>query len=264
MFSSTIVRVLLLVCGLLVPQATISAAQAQDRNDLDSIRKSGVLRVGAAIADPFYRRDVRGNWDGIIPDFMDEIAKYLGVKIEYVETTWGTAAAGLQTGKFDVMGAYNTTPDRALAVDFTRAVGNITFGLLTISGDPAQFKTWEEIEKANFELLTVEGTGSHRMMKQLRPNMKWRGVANRDTYFLELESGRSKFGLLDAVGAQQYIDARKKGIYVQVQPAYASATNLAIRKVSNTELLRWLDTTLGYMESLGEYDRIWGKYLPKK
>jgi polar amino acid transport system substrate-binding protein len=263
MSISAMVRLLLLTAALLLPQAAPAMAQAQDRNSLESIRRSGVLRVGAAIADPFYRRDVRGNWEGVVPDFMAEISNYLGVKVEYVETTWGTAAAGLQTGRFDVMGAYNTTPDRAIAVDFTRSIGNITFGLLTITGNPTEFKTWEDIERAGFDLLTVEGTGSHRMMRQLRPSMKWRGVPNRDTYFLELESGRSRFGLIDQVGAQLYIDARKRGTYIQIQPAYSSATNLAVRKVANTELLRWLDTTLGFMENLGEFDRIWSKYLPK-
>lgn len=264
MFKSSILRMFALVVGLLAGPALTSDAHAQSRDTLDAIRKSGVIRVGAAIADPFYRRDVRGTWEGIVPDFMDEIAKYLGVKIEYVETTWGTAAADLQTGRFDVMGAFNTTPDRALAVDFTKSIGNITFGLLTITGDPNEFKTWDDIERANFDLLTVEGTGSHRLLRQLRPNMKWRGVPNRDTYFLELESGRSRFGLLDAVGAQQYIDARKRGTYVQILPAYSSATNLAVRKQANTEILRWLDTTLGFMEGIGEYDRSWAKYLPKK
>lgn len=264
MVGAKFFRMFLLVAGLLALPATLFSAQAQNRNDLESIRRSGVLRVGAAIADPFYRRDARGTWEGIVPDFMDEITKYLGVKIEYVETTWGTAAAGLQAGRFDVMGAYNTTPDRALAVDFTRPIGTIAFGLLTITGDPNEFKTWEEIERAGIDLLTVEGTGSHRMLRQIRPNLKWRGVATRDAYFLELESGRSRFGLLDAVGAQQFIEARKRGTYVQILPAYASATNLAVRKVPNTELLRWLDTTLGYMENIGEYDRIWSKYLPKK
>jgi len=248
----------------LAAAATTTPAQAQERSDLETIRRSGTIRVGASLAAPYYTRDANGTWKGLIPDIMNIIAGYLGVKIEYVETTWGTAAAGLQTNKFDIMGAFNVTPDRALAVDFTRSLGDTSFGLITITGDPKKFTTWEDVEKAGMDLLTVEGTGSHRTMRQLRPKLKWRGVPNRDTFFLELESGRSVYALLDEIGAAQFIEARNKGHYIQIQPAYTSPTNLAIRKAANTEFLRWLDQTLFFMGNVGQLEEIWAKYRPRK
>jgi polar amino acid transport system substrate-binding protein len=244
--------------------AATPPALAQQRTDLETIRQAGTIRVGASLAAPYYTRDANGTWSGLIPDIMDIIADYLGVKIEYVETTWGTAAAGLQTNKFDIMGAFNVTPDRALAVDFTRSIGDTTFGLITITGDPNKFETWDDVLQADMELLTVEGTGSHRTMRQLRPNLTWRGVPNRDTFFLELESGRSEYALLDEIGAAQFIEARNKGHYIQIQPRYSSPTNLAIRKDSNTEFLRWLDQTLFFMGNVGQLEAIWAKYRPKQ
>jgi polar amino acid transport system substrate-binding protein len=244
--------------------AASQPAFAQERSDLETIRRSGVIRVGASLAAPYYTRDARGTWSGLIPDIMTIIAGYLGVRVEYVETTWGTAAAGLQTNRFDIMGAFNVTPDRALAVDFTRSLGDTTFGIMTITGDRNRFKTWEDVETAGIELLTVEGTGSHRTMRQLRPKMRWRGVPNRDTFFLELESGRSVYALLDEIGAAQFIEARNRGHYIQVQPAYSSPTNLAIRKAANTELLRWLDQTLFFMGNVGQLEAIWAKYRPRQ
>jgi len=241
----------------------VTPAHAQERSDLETIRRAGTIRVGAALAAPYYTRDASGTWKGLIPDVMNIIAGYLGVKIEYVETTWGTAAAGLQTNKFDIMGAFNVTPDRALAVDFTRSLGDTSFGLITITGDPKKFATWDDVEKAELDLLTVEGTGSHRTMRQLRPKLKWRGVPNRDTFFLELESGRSVYALLDEIGAAQYIETRNKGYYIQISPAYNSPTNLAIRKSGTTELLRWLDQTLFFMGNVGQLEEIWAKYRPK-
>jgi polar amino acid transport system substrate-binding protein len=244
--------------------AVATPAHAQERSDLETIRRAGTIRVGASLAAPYYIRDASGTWKGLIPDLMNIIAGYLGVKIEYVETTWGTAAAGLQTNKFDIMGAFNVTPDRALAVDFTRSLGDTTFGLITITGDPKKFVTWDDVEQAGLELLTVEGTGSHRTMRQLRPKLKWRGVPNRDTFFLELESGRSVYALLDEIGAAQFIEARNRGHYIQIQPVYSSPTNLAIRKAANTEFLRWLDQTLFFMGNVGQLEEIWAKYRPKK
>lgn len=253
---------LVLIAALAAVGATSS--YAQDRSDLETIRRAGTIKVGAALAAPYYTRDASGAWKGLIPDIMTIIAGYLNVKIEYVETTWGTAAAGLQTNKFDIMGAFNVTPDRALAVDFTRSLGDTSFGLITITGDPKRFATWDDVEKAGLDLLTVEGTGSHRTMRQLRPKLKWRGVPNRDTFFLELESGRSAYALLDEIGAAQYIEARNKGQYIQLSPAYNSPTNLAIRKSGNTELLRWLDQTLYFMGNVGQLEEIWAKYKPKQ
>ena len=252
----------------LAPIAAIAAAatpvHAQERSDLETIRRSGTILVGASLAAPYYIRDANGTWSGLIPDIMDIIADYLDVKIEYVETTWGTAAAGLQTNKFDIMGAFNVTPDRALAVDFTRSLGATSFGLITITGDPKRFVTWDDVENDGMEILTVEGTGSHRTMRQLRPNLKWRGVPNRDTFFLELESGRSVYALLDEIGAAKFIEARNKGHYMKIQPGYSSPTNLAIRKAANTEFLRWLDQTLFFMGNVGQLEAIWAKYRPKQ
>ena len=239
-------------------------ATAQERSDLETIRRSGTLRVGAALADPYYRRDISGNWSGLVPDFMEVVAKYMAVKIEYVETTWGTAAAGLQSNKFDVIGAFNVTPDRALAVDFTRSFSNLRFGLMTLGANYKSFKTWEEIEAEGIEILTVEGTGTHRIMTTIRPKIKWRGVANRDSFFLELESGRSTYGLIDELGANLYIAGRKKGAYIQPLPSYSSESNFAVRKSANAELLRWLDVTLGYMQGIGQSDAILAKYRPSQ
>jgi polar amino acid transport system substrate-binding protein len=61
-----------------------------------------------------------GKWTGPGNDVAAAVAKKLGVKIDYVTTTFGTFVAGLQANQFDMFVApANATPARLAVVDMT-------------------------------------------------------------------------------------------------------------------------------------------------
>src|SRR5690606_21064815 len=96
---------------------------AQSTSDMEKILSSKVVRVGAIEAFPYYKHDLaNGKWVGIIPDMLELMFGSIGVKVEYVPTDWGTASAGLQSNRFDLVGGYNATPQRALALDFSMPI----------------------------------------------------------------------------------------------------------------------------------------------
>ncbi len=60
-----------------------------------------------------------------------DLAEYIGVPLEMVETTWGNSVMDLQGGKIDIMFALSNNPERAKSVDFTEAMMDNVFTVIT-------------------------------------------------------------------------------------------------------------------------------------
>lgn len=241
----------------------VGEASAQANSDLQALKDSKVLRVGAAAAFPFYERALDGKWQGLIPDLMQLIAPALGVTVQYVDVTWGTAAAGLQSNRFDLMGAFNRTPERATAVDFTRAIGLLSFGLLSLTDRRSELATWADVDKPGRRILSVDGTSSYRAMEKELRNVQWVLVQNFETLLLEIDSGRSDLALVGATEAARYVSQRKRGFFIVPNPSKSSETHLALRKSNDPQLREALNGILDGLEKRGELDKVWSKYIPK-
>lgn len=89
---------------------------AQDGGkDMARILQQKVVRIGAVEAFPSYRQDLAtSKWEGIFPETVEALFGSIGVKVEYIPTEWGTAAAGLQSGRFDLIGGYSATDRKSV------------------------------------------------------------------------------------------------------------------------------------------------------
>ncbi|MGB3389996.1 MAG: transporter substrate-binding domain-containing protein [Pseudaminobacter sp.] len=116
-----------------------AGAYAQDA--LARIQASGTLKVGTETAfAPFDFIDA-GTHAGLNVDLFDEIAKELGVKIEWVLLPWEGVLPGLEAGKFDIVGGPATvTKQRMERYRFTPPVAEATVALLKRAGDESVTK----------------------------------------------------------------------------------------------------------------------------
>ncbi|WP_112312080.1 transporter substrate-binding domain-containing protein [Pseudogemmobacter bohemicus] len=115
---------------------------AGDSTEFDRMMAEKRIRAGAVEAMPWFERDFStGEWSGLVPDILTAIFEPQGIHVEYVETQWGTAVAGLQSQRFDLMGAYNETPERAAAIDFTDEIGGLQLSILTLKGNAESLGT---------------------------------------------------------------------------------------------------------------------------
>ena len=79
---------------------------------------------------------VDGQYQGICRDLFDEVAKELGVEVEYLDLPWSSVLPGLEAGKFDIVNAPVTiTAERSARYRFTLPMGNATVALLKKAGD---------------------------------------------------------------------------------------------------------------------------------
>lgn len=70
---------------------------------VERVKKAGVLRVGSDITYPPFEVMEAGKPAGFDVDMAREIAKALGVKLEYINTAWDGIFAALKAEKFDML-----------------------------------------------------------------------------------------------------------------------------------------------------------------
>ena len=92
-------------------------------NHLEAIKQAGVIKVGtSADYPPFESVDESGNKVGFDIELMTEIAKRLGVKLEWVDMPFDSLIAAVQEGKIDAsISAFNYSEERDQAIDFSDA-----------------------------------------------------------------------------------------------------------------------------------------------
>ena len=131
--------------------AVAGAASAQTSTGpeatFDRVRRTGVVRIAALPGEqPFFRKDLAtGEWSGVAIDMAKSIANAVNAKLEYIESTYGNSVLDLQANKIDLAFALNPTPQRALAIGFTRAYYRHPFGFVARKGFTA--RTWDDLNK---------------------------------------------------------------------------------------------------------------------
>ena len=90
-------------------------------SNLDKILSSGVLKVGTTGDwDPMTMKDPATNkYKGFDIDVMNELAKDMGVKIEFVPAEWKTIVSGITSERYDISTSVTKTPKRAEVAGFT-------------------------------------------------------------------------------------------------------------------------------------------------
>jgi len=92
---------------------------AQD-SIIESIQREGVLKVGLSLFVPWSMRDLNGELIGFELDVARELAKDMGVEVEFIPTSWDGIIPALVAGNFDVIiSGMTITPQRNLTVNFS-------------------------------------------------------------------------------------------------------------------------------------------------
>jgi polar amino acid transport system substrate-binding protein len=119
-------RAISLICLLLF--VFLAACSAHD-SALDRVLSSGVLRVGTEPEfKPFESKNEKGELVGFDMDLARELAKDLGVELEFVELPFPSLIPALRTGKIDLaISGMTATEERALSVSFTKPTSKPAF-----------------------------------------------------------------------------------------------------------------------------------------
>jgi cyclohexadienyl dehydratase len=149
------------VIGAALLAAALGPAHASALSD---ILERGIVRIGTT-GDyaPFTKRDAAGDYQGFDIDLARSLGQALGVRVEFVATSWPTLAADFSDRKFDVaMGGISVTLERAKLGFFTTPYMREGKTPIARCADKERFATLAEIDRPDVTVLVNPGGGNER------------------------------------------------------------------------------------------------------
>jgi ABC-type amino acid transport substrate-binding protein len=197
----------LLALGAVAISLTVTSTAAQQDNLLQRVKERNVLRVCAAAYAPWnVRNPVTNQWEGIVPDIVKELGDALKVKVEWVDTSWATIIASLQTDKCDLGGAALwTAPQRAEVISFTRAIGGDAMTIFVASDSSA--KSIADVDQPGKVVAVASGSADERVAKSLFKHAQVKPVVSDQPSpaVMELASGRADAASAALIGTSQFV-----------------------------------------------------------
>ena len=143
------------------------AAQAQTASHLDQIIQRGVLRVGTTgDFKPFsFLNPASNDYEGHDIDAAKLLAESLGVKVQFVKTTWPTLLKGLQEDQYDIsMTGITRTLARQRVANLSHPYINVGKSPLIRVADRERFKTLADIDKTGVKIGVNPGGTNQRFV----------------------------------------------------------------------------------------------------
>ena len=160
---------------------------------LNEILSSGTLKAGTTgDFNPFSTRDPATNkYQGYDIDVMSELAKDMGVEIEFVATDWKTIVNGVVAGKYHITGSASIKASRMKAAGFSESYLAVVFKPFTTTDKLDKFSGWESVNKDGVRVATTLGTAMEPMVKEWFPNANIKSVEAPARGYQEVLSGRA-------------------------------------------------------------------------
>jgi polar amino acid transport system substrate-binding protein len=261
------VALVAVLVGLLVYPVLFPGADGQeDEATLERIMREGKLKVCYINYHPIVIKDPNtGQLSGEAIDAIEYIADETELEVEYVESTWGTFIAALQSEKCDVVGtAVFTRMERAKSVSFTRPMYYIHNSVLIREGDE-RFTDLEDFNDGNVTVAVIQGEVGHLYAQKHLPeaNLIVLPGADISLALAQVSSGKADAAFTDGWTIQQYAEEHPETVdFLDVNPdaAYGINPNAWAVRHEDTGLLNFLDTAIYNMEADGKFLEYEEKY----
>jgi polar amino acid transport system substrate-binding protein len=208
---------------------------------------------------------VDGKYEGICHDLFTEVAKELGVEVEFLDLPWSSVLPGLEAGKFDVVNAPVTiTAEREKRYSFTLPMGNATVALLKRAGDDSISKP-EDI--AGKVAGSQKGSAQLEQLKAYSESLATpadiREYVNIDEAMADLAAGRIQ-AVANSMPLMGYAAVQRPDTFALVTPPFGAPKYFAwvARKGDDSaSLVAAINDALLKMHKDGRLDAINEKWL---
>ena len=245
-------RVLIVMLGVGV--ATASAQAPESR--LDSIQKNGVLRVCTpGDYKPFSLAKPDAMWEGIDVDLVLSMAKALGVKAEFVKTTWPKLMDDF-VEKCDLgVGGISVTLDRQKRAYFSQPYMVNGKAPITKCENVQKFQTVADIDKPGVTVIENPGGSNERFARERFKQAKIVIFNDNTTIFDEILKGNADVMISESV--ETLVQQKMRPGLCAVNPdkplQYGEMAWLLPR--GDGAWKSWVDQWLHLAKANGDYDR---------
>ena len=208
------------VAAVMMPMLVLPAAQAQQPTRLEAILKRGTLRVGmTGDYAPFSAFDpATSTFRGFDVDMADGLGKALGVRVEYVHTTWPQLTRDFEADRFDIaMGGISITPERGSKGNFSAPIMEEGKTPIVRCNDLGKFETLAEIDRPGTRVIVNPGGTNERFTRANIKNADVRVYTDNVTIFDEIARGNADLMITDA-SETRYQQKLHPGVLCAVHP----------------------------------------------
>lgn len=239
--------------------ASSTMASAQEGGLWSAVQKAGKLRCATAEAQPYIMKDpATGEYTGYFVELCREFAEVLKVKPEFVDTTWDNVVAGLQAQKWDLAMALTATPQRALAITFSKPVTQTEVSLVYNKSNPklSEPKSIGDVDKPGITLAVTSGTAQDKLLTEIIKNANIMRLPSADEIRLAVMSKRADV-IVDTSSANDVYAAVHSDWAVVLRPAPAlnkQGVSFGLRRDTSLADLQALDIFITDLIASGRMD----------
>ena len=230
-------------------------------SNLDKIKSSGVLKVGTTGDwDPMTMKDPATNkYKGFDIDVMNELAKDMGVKVEFVPAEWKTIVSGITSERYDISTSVTKTPKRAEVAGFTDTYYKYGTVPLVLKKNLNKFSTWNSLNNSNVTIATTLGTSQEEKAKEFFPKSKLNSVEAPARDFQEVLAGRADGNITSSTEANKLVIKYPQLAIVQdgeKNPAFLAMMVPKRDTVWNDYVSKWIEKK----KNSGFFEKLLSKY----
>lgn len=214
---------------------------------LEEIQESGTFKIGVfSDKHPFGYMDENGEYQGYDIYFGNQLAKDMGVEVEYVSTEPANRVEYLETGKVDmILANFTVTDERAQKVDFCNPYMNVSLGV--VSPKDAVVESLDDLG-ADDAIIVIAGTTAETYLAENYPDVavkKYENYASAKTAFENKEGACWISDNTEVIAFASQSDDFVVGI-----PELGSTDTIApaVSK-GNTTLLEWVNEEMAKLGS---------------
>lgn len=134
----------------------------------NDIVKSGVLRVGVSLFEPWAFKDDQGDLNGFEIQMAKQLARDLGVKPKFSIIEWPELINSLESKKIDIIiSGMAITPGRALRVNFSNPYASAGIDLAASLMKTKHIESLDELNDPEIIIGVVSNTVPEQIVKKL-------------------------------------------------------------------------------------------------
>lgn len=256
----------LLVVALLVVASMLFACTSKSSSVLDKIQTSKKIVVGTSADYPPYEFvDEAGNKTGFDIELMAEIAKRMGVELEWVDMPFDSLVAAVASGKLDMsISCFNYDEERDKTVDFSEAYYTTEDAFVVSKSFTGTITAPEDV--VNYKIGVQSGTVQDGWLTDnlitpgLMPEANLSRYERVDQAALDLANGRIDVLMADLVPIQAYV-AQNPDLMVVYQGELSTGPINIVLPDGDADLKAEIDRVIKELQADGFIDALAVKYF---
>ncbi len=247
-----------------------SAAKADSL--YDKVMAEGTIRCGYVIYNPGCLKDPNtGKLSGIGIETIEQVAKNLGLKVEWTEEVgWGTMLEGLQTNRYDMIATpIWTNSNRARLVDFSEPLYYSPINVWVKAGDKRiTEQTLSSLNAPKYTIATVDGETAEVIANEdfpLAKKLSLPQLSGVEQVLLNVSTGKADASFEEPAVAKAFLEHNKGSIEaVKMDKPIRVFPNCWMFKRGQMEFKDMIDTALAQLINSGAVEKTISKYEKHK